>query len=98
MIERRAMEVAETAFVFFAAMRAQDAAERPRREAGRTQQLPSAAVGVSGALQDRQLRRSAAERAGVFALRQIAIDRANVNRGEDLCVGLQGDFREERLT
>src|SRR6185503_13532065 len=97
MIERLPMEIAETTFVFLAAVRAEDAAERPLGEAGRTDEAPAAAVGVACALQDRQLRGSTTERAGEFALGQIAIDRTDADFREPLCVGLQSDFREELL-
>jgi hypothetical protein len=98
MIELRSTKVAETTFIFFATPRAQNASERPRRKAGRAQELSPAVVAIARAPQDRQLRSAAAERAKPLTRREIAVRGAKADRRETLCIGLQHNFRKEPVT
>src|SRR5690349_16283043 len=85
------MEVAELPLVLFAAVRAEDAPERPDGQAGRTLQTPLAL----GPLQHRQLWQAATERAPLIGLDAMAIRRRNLGVRQRAGVGLEQRFGEE---
>src|SRR5207237_10585847 len=74
-IVRGRVEISELPLVLFAASRAQQATEWPRGQARGTEQFAAAAIGVRRVMENRHLRRAAAEGAHVVGARQIAIDR-----------------------
>ena len=96
-IEHRRVKITSLPFVFFAAVHADDATKRPRRQTRGTQELPAATVGVAGGDERRQLRRAAAERTSIVGAGQLPANRCDAAFGKPAGVGLQRGFCKKIL-
>src|SRR5205814_7732935 len=92
----RRLEVGKLALILFAAGRADNAPERPRRQARRTQKLTRASVAGSGGagLENRQLRCPTTTRAAIVDC-GIPTDRRDTGIDQPLTVGLKKRLRKE---